>query len=60
MREGKDSYGHYRIPAYTEMLLQICMDYPGLPDPRTLTLKEIRFFYEGLRSQLIEHTKPKP
>jgi len=41
------------------MLLQICSDYPGLPDPRTLTLDEIRFFYSGLRKGLRERTKPK-
>jgi len=42
------------------MLLQICRDYPGLPDPRTLTMGQVRFFYEGLRSELREHTKPRP
>lgn len=42
------------------MLLQICREYPGLPDPRTLSLTEIRFFYEGLRAELKRHTKPKP
>lgn len=46
-------------PVYTEMLYQICRDYPGLPDPRTLRAREIRFFYEGLRAELEEHTKPK-
>jgi len=44
---------------YTEMLLQVCRDYAGLPDPRSLTLSEIRFFYNGLRRELREHTKPK-
>jgi hypothetical protein len=44
---------------YGEMLLQICRDYPGLPDPRTLTACEIRFFYEGLRGELRHATKPK-
>jgi len=34
------------------MLRQICMDYPGLPDPRTLTMTEIEFFYDGLRPSL--------
>ncbi len=60
VREGEDTEGQYRVPAYIEMLLQICRDYPGLPDPRTLTAYEIRFFYDGLRSELKEHTKPKP
>ena len=41
------------------MLIQICRDYPGLSDPRTLTMSEIRFFYDGLRGELKEHTKPK-
>jgi hypothetical protein len=42
------------------MLRQIARDYPGLPDPRTLTVDEIVFFYEGIRAELKEHTKPKP
>jgi hypothetical protein len=44
---------------FGEMLLQICRDYPSLPDPRSLTLDEIIFFYEGLRPELIRATKPK-
>lgn len=44
---------------YTEMYLQICRDYSGIPDARTLEAHEIRFFYDGLRSELKEHTKPK-
>ena len=51
--------GHTFQPVYTEMLLQICRDYPALPDPRTLKAREIRFFYEGLRAELKEQTKPK-
>lgn len=51
--------GHTAIPVYTEMLLQVCRDYPGLPDPRTLRGREIRFFYDGLRAELIAHTKPR-
>jgi hypothetical protein len=45
---------------YREMLLQCARDYPGLPDPRTLAVHEIVFFYEGLRSELEKHTRPKP
>ena len=44
---------------YTEMYLQVTRDYSSLPDPRTLKSHEIKFFYEGLRSELKEHTKPK-
>lgn len=50
---------HTRRLVYGEMLLQICADYSGLPDPRTLELEEIEFFYDGLRARLIEDTKPK-
>jgi hypothetical protein len=39
------------------MLLQICRLYPGLPDPRTLTTREIVFFYSGLRAELRAATK---
>lgn len=42
------------------MMLQICAAYPGLPDVRTLTLSEIRWFYDGERPMLREHTKPQP
>jgi hypothetical protein len=50
---------HTALPVYGEMLLQICMTYPGLPDPRTLSLCEIRFFYNGMRAQLRAATKPR-
>ncbi len=68
MRGGEDAWlvqrrdrvppepGHKLIPVYVEMLLQVCRDYPGLPDPRTLTTTEIRFFYAGLRSELKKST----
>lgn len=42
------------------MLLQCARDYAGLPDARTLTIPEIVFFYEGLRPELIKHTRVKP
>jgi hypothetical protein len=42
------------------MMLQIARDYAGLPDVRTLTASEIRFFYDGLRAELREGTKPRP
>ena len=46
------------VAVYSEMLLQVCRDYPGLPDPRTLTISEIRWFYEGLRAELRRNTDP--
>ena len=42
---------------YKEMLLQISRDYAGLPDARQLKISEIRFFYDGLRAELIKHTQ---
>lgn len=70
MRSGADarlpndaasgSVRHTAYAVYTEMLIQICRDYPGLPDPRTLTIDEVVFFYSGLRRELREHTRPKP
>jgi hypothetical protein len=47
------------VTVYTEMLLQVAREYPGIPDPRTMTLDEIRFFYTGLRADLREMTKRK-
>jgi hypothetical protein len=40
------------------MLLEICRHYPGLPDATRLKAKQIRFFYEGIRRELRENTKP--
>jgi len=40
------------------MLVQICLDYSGLPDVRTLDISEIRFFYDALRPSLLAK-KPK-
>ena len=47
------------MAVYSEMLLQVSREYSGLPDPRTMTLEEIRFFYEGLRGDLYSLTKRK-
>ena len=52
-----DKNDHVFAAVYGEMLLQICRDYPGLPDPRTLKAHEIKWFYEGLRQELKQHTK---
>jgi hypothetical protein len=58
VRNGADA----RLPSgertYKEMLLQVARDYPGLPDPRTLSVPEIVWFYEGLRPELKKHTRP--
>lgn len=48
-----------RLEVYGTMLLQIARDYAGLPDPRFMSASEIRFFYDGLRAELIKATKPK-
>ena len=63
VRDGEDwnhpQQGHLFQHVYTEMLLQVTRDYPGLPDVRTLKVHEISFFYEGLREELKAHTKPR-
>jgi len=41
------------------MLTQILLDYRTLPDPRTLTFKQVVYFYDGLRQILRDRTKPK-
>lgn len=48
---------HTLFAVYGVMLTQICMDLPALPNPRTLRMSEIRFFYDGLRPSLRERTK---
>jgi hypothetical protein len=50
---------HTMVVVHTEMFLQICADYHCLPDPRSLTAREIRFYYAGIRADLKAHTKPK-
>ena len=50
---------HIFPTVYTEMFIQITRDYSGLSNIRELKAHEIRFFYEGLRSELKAHTKPK-
>lgn len=59
MRYGEDEITkeHTAVAVYSEMLLQIALDYPGVPDVRTLKAHEIRFFYNGLRATLKERTK---
>ncbi len=59
VRNGTDvEVGDHTLPVvYREMILQICSAYPGLPDVRTMTLSEIRWFYDGERAALHEHTK---
>jgi hypothetical protein len=60
VRDGAAAQLSSARATYTEMLLQCARDYPGLPDPRTLTISEIVFFYDGLRPELIKYTRPKP
>lgn len=45
------------LGAVSEQMLQCAADYAGLPDVRTLTIPEIRFFYSGLLPGLIEMQK---
>jgi hypothetical protein len=40
------------------MLAQACRDYNSMPDPRSLSVSEIRWYYDWLRPELKKHTKP--
>jgi hypothetical protein len=51
---------HTFMNVYTEMFLQVVMDYSGIGDFRELEYNEVVFFYEGLRKDLKEATKPQP
>jgi hypothetical protein len=48
---------HTRVRVYTEMLLQVVHDYPGIGNWRELSEHEIEFFYDGLRGELKKATK---
>ncbi len=50
---------HTSSVVHRSMLWQICRDYSTLPDPRSLTITEIVFWYDGLRADLCERTKPR-
>jgi hypothetical protein len=39
------------------MILQICTDYAGIPDFRTMSIDEIIYFYKPLIPGLIEAQK---
>ena len=56
-KDGNDQHTFNNV--YTEMFLQISRDYPGLPDGRTLKAHEIKFYFEGVRAENKQHTKPK-
>jgi len=47
-----------RAAVYPAMMTQVVRDYSGIPDYRTLTDTEIRFFYDQLRPELRRATKP--
>jgi hypothetical protein len=57
VRNGDDVQLSSAKATYRDMLLQIARDYPGLPDPRTLTVPEIVYFYEGLRPELTKYSR---
>lgn len=56
---------HTRLPMHTvdvvhgTMLIQICRTYHQLPEVRSMTLSEIRFWYDGIRPELRRATKSK-
>ncbi len=50
---------HTLINVFSIMMLQIMRDYTqGIPDYKSLTMQEIRFFYDGLRAELKKANQP--
>ena len=50
---------HKVVAVYMQMFLQIQCDYSSLPPPKTLKLSEIRVYYDFIRADLRERTKPR-
>jgi hypothetical protein len=62
VRNGQDGYKlpkgqHNRVNVHREMMIQIVRECNSLPDYRTMSFGEIRFWYDALRPSLIELTK---
>lgn len=45
------------MAVYTEMFLQVMLEYNSLGDFRRLTYDEVKFFYEAIRPSLRRATK---
>lgn len=60
VRISKYMGGHLYMAVHAEMWMAICRWYESLPNPLSLSASEIRWFYDGLRPELHEATKPKP
>ena len=50
---------HTRWNVLAHMFFTICLRYRSLPDPRTLDADEVEVFYDAIRAQLIEDTRPR-
>jgi hypothetical protein len=55
-----DKTKHEIIAVYDEMFINILRHYKCLPDVKALKFREIKYFYERLRYELRETTKPRP
>lgn len=49
---------HRLVYVYQEMMLTIAANYSSAPDVRTMTLSELRLFYNGIRETLRAMSKP--
>ena len=49
--------GNTLMNVYGAMYVQICHDYHNLPSPRTLSMTEIRFFYDGIRKKISDELR---
>lgn len=51
--------GHTFFNVYREMMYQVARDYSGVGDVSNMRVSEIVFWYEGLRPEIKEYTKPR-
>jgi len=50
---------HKLAPVYLEMWMQIQIEYPSLPPPKSLTLSEVQTYYDFIRGDLKDRTRPR-
>jgi hypothetical protein len=58
--DGVLRYVHNAPNVHREMLYQIARDYQCIGNVMDMTFSEIRFWYDGLRAELRQTTKPLP
>ena len=55
--DRNNNSANYMGQVFTVMLLQILREYNGIQNYRDLTKTEIKFFYDGMRAELMKKVK---